>query len=452
MASLLFKASWKRLLVVAAIVSVLVFAPIAIGVFPIFPAIMIAIPVLAFSLFAFSSTPGPTSRRRIATVLLSTSFAITLADLLARPVLFRLLEDRPTVMFAHTVPQLPMIYRFASNVNFRGTTFGDLAAVSGQKAWRQPRTISFQTDGFGFRNASVPNEKPLDLIVLGDSYGVGDGTSQDKIWPSLLATEQHLAVYNLSMDGASPWQEDVNFLLESRRLKTYERTTLLWVLFTGNDLIDPCYPAFKRESLPWLGPTGELLNEVRSFRYNSPLRRVLLLHGRRDSQRADIIARTLPDGATMLFDRAYADLATLSLDQVQHHTNFENIKETFAALKKLADERKLRVIVVVAPAKEEVYEWIFKQQSTWPATNGASGFALAMEGLSRDFGFQFFDLKAPLIDSARNSFARDGSLLWWRDDTHWNESGHKAVADIIGKLLAAANGPDGGREVRPTAR
>jgi lysophospholipase L1-like esterase len=412
----------------------IIVGPTAVGIFPLFPTVVVQAALVALCLYAFSSSGSSTRTKRSVLALLSICFAITIGDLLGRPVLFVMLEDRPRDVFAHTVPELPLIYRFTPNVNLKGATFGDLAAMSGKKDWREPRVVEFQTDAFGFRNASLANDQPLDLIVLGDSYGVGDGTSQEKTWPRLLATEQHLAVYNLSMDGASPWQEYVNLLLEGEKLKTRDGATVLWLLFTGNDLIDPCYPAFKPADLPWLHRLGSFLNRIRTFRFHSPLRRILFLRGQH-SDRDDVVARTLPDGRTILFNRAYAQLAVLSLDEVVHHKNYENVRSSLAAMKRLTDERHLKLVVAVAPSKEEVYDWVLNQQEHAPAGNNAatkiSGFAMAMKNLSEENGIAFLDLKPALVEAARNAYQQSGELLWWRDDTHWNEAGHRAAATIL---------------------
>lgn len=405
------------------------FSPLADGVFPILPTAVILGGVFALSIYAFHN-PGVVIKR-IALAAVSICIAITIADVMARPLLSTV-EERPTTVFAHPLPDLLKVYRFNKSLDFRGSTFGDLAALSGKKEWREQRELVFQTDYFGFRNRPDPgNYDSLDLIILGDSYGVGDGTSQEKTWPSILSQQYGLNLYNLSMDGASPWEEYINYLLEADRLKTREGTTLLWLLFTGNDLIDPCYPAFKRNELPRLGALGKLIHKFETYRYDSPLRRVLFLRGQH-SDRDDVMARSLPDGRTILFDQAYARLAALSLDEVMRHANYENVKNTFAAMKHLTDERHLRLVVAVAPSKEEVYDWVLNQRSPWSSrSTDASGFAAAIKNLTEANGITFLDLKTPLVDVARKSHEQSGELLWWRDDTHWNEAGHRAVASIL---------------------
>src|SRR5205085_5589113 len=226
--------------------------PLVVGVLPVVPALLLLAPLAALALYAFTRTGAPAWTKKIAAVGLSITFAVTAFDLLARPLLLYVFEDRPKLLFARRLPALPEVYRFAPNVNFRARTYGDLAAVAGRRDWREYREISFITDAYGFRNDTTSQDaaRPFDLVVLGDSFGVGDGTSQEQTWASVLAREHNLAAYNLSMDGASPWQEYVNFLLEGERLRLRPGTLVAWVFFTGNDLDDLYLPAYERAQLP----------------------------------------------------------------------------------------------------------------------------------------------------------------------------------------------------------
>jgi hypothetical protein len=137
---------------------------------------------------------------------------------------------------------------------------------------RRYHPYTFVTDRFGFRNDGVLGA-PLDVIVLGDSFGVGTGTTQDKTWSALLSREHGLAVYNLSVSDMGPWAEYTNLTIEIDRLKVKDHgTVVIWNLYTGNDLQDPCYPVFDKRELPWRGGVfTDFKDRVRDFRGRSPL-------------------------------------------------------------------------------------------------------------------------------------------------------------------------------------
>ena len=65
-----------------------------------------------------------------------------------------------------------------------------------------------------------------------------------------------------------------------------------------------------------------------------------------------------------------------------------------------------------------------------------SGFAKAVLAACKWVHLRCLDTKAFLIGEARQLYDSTGGLLWWRDDTHFNEPGHKAVASfIVGEVL-----------------
>jgi SGNH hydrolase-like domain, acetyltransferase AlgX len=429
------RSHWGRLLLWL-LVGLLLLSPLLVGVFPIFPAAAVLGLLLVFALYAFSPYAQSVRSKQAALVILATAFAVTCADLLAREVVYSLWDARPKELAAHRWPPLPQVYRFQPDIKFTGLTYGDLAAISGRNSWREYRPITFVTDHYGFRNdPSVPESGPLDLIILGDSFCVGDSTSQEHTWSSLLIKDYGLKVYNLCMDGAGPWQEYVNLLVEGDRLKTRDRTVVLWVIFTGNDLDDPYWPAFDKAQLPWLSPLGYRLYQMKEFRYRSPLRRMLFAEqGATPVER--VVEKTLPGGRRVLFSEAYAQAKDRTADEIKRHPNYEPLKATFSAMKRLAAERRLTVAVVSIPDKEEVYAWLLDGTAPWTTHSTPSAFALTLKELCEQNGLPFLDLKPALVAASKRVFAESGELLWWADDTHWNPSGQNiAAATIYNELL-----------------
>src|SRR5213078_3263367 len=115
---------------------------------------------------------------------------------------------------------------------------GDLAArLSRRTDLREERQVTLITDSFGFRNdpQATGNNRSLDLIVLGDSFGATPQTSHESLLSNVLATKYQLAEYNLSVGGHSPQQEYATLVIESSHLHLRAGTTVLWMLFVGND-------------------------------------------------------------------------------------------------------------------------------------------------------------------------------------------------------------------------
>jgi hypothetical protein len=175
-------------------------------------------------------------------------------------------------------PPLPQLHRYVALVNFEGITYGDLAAAAGRPERREKRRMRFVTDAYGFRNeqpSGGSNVRPLDVILLGDSFGVAARTSQENTVSSLLARAYHLRVYNLSISRENPLQEYANLALEGARLQTSQATTILRRIFPGNDLDEPYYPELENPHPVWPGLFSRFIAGFNHFRSRSAQRRLV---------------------------------------------------------------------------------------------------------------------------------------------------------------------------------
>src|SRR5262245_15345350 len=179
--------------------------------------------------------------------LAAAAWALAAADLAARPLTARVFSYRPHEVQIQRWPRLDLVDRYTPNVRWEGEVTGDLAAMSGSPV-REPRHERFATDAFGFRNERVP--EAVELVVLGDSYGLGEGTTQERTWASLVERRTGLATYNLSIPGG-PWHELVNLQVELDRLHPRPGALVLWTIFPANDLDDPTHEALAADELPW---------------------------------------------------------------------------------------------------------------------------------------------------------------------------------------------------------
>ena len=137
----------------------------------------------------------------------------------------------------------------------------------------------------------------------------------------------------------------------------------------------------------------------------------------------------------MLFNDYYAQRRSRTADDVMRHHNFVALKTTIKAMQRLAQERSLRVSVVLVPSKEEVYAWVLDGAPPWSTSAKPSGFSDVLRRLCEEHSFAFLDLKPTLLEDARRENEKSGALLWWPDDTHWNGVGQRSAARAIHKSL-----------------
>jgi len=375
---------------------------------------------------------------KITVALVSCGLTILAADLGLRLFGEELLYYRPHDMLFEYWTDMPLTTRYRKNSVYSGESYGDLAAMSGNAELRQKRRIVFETDSFGFRNSrQLESDIPYDLIMLGDSFGVGNGTTQDRTFVSLLRSTHNLKVYNLSMPG-SPWQSLVNLAAEMDRLQTRPGTVILFAVFAGNDLDDHYYnPNVSRANLPWASRREALVSSFRAFRRRSPVYRLMNRSLFQIPGNELVHTDTFADGSTMLFFKPHIRVKDRTESQIRQHPNCDRLFNCIRRIARIADAYDCVPRIMLIPSKAEVYSWLLDDSPDWTTTAEPSGFALVLEDFCRQNGLAFLDLKPPLVTISKEVYNESRSLLWWSDDTHWNETGHEVVAEIIYQALSA---------------
>jgi hypothetical protein len=339
---------------------------------------------------------------------------LSLGDLALRATVWPRLHFTPTNIYTRRWPPMPLVGRWDENVLYRGTAYGDLAGIGPLDGLREPREVLFQTDEAGFRNTSTKG--PFDLVILGDSFAAGAGTSQEKIFSTLLRTQYGRRTYNLSFHAIGPW-----------------------ALYTGNDLDEEPQQIWDISQLPWSSRLTAWRVRYRTFWGRSVVRHWLESLQRRTFRdgdaRADELVRSLPQGQRISFLSSSEADARLSRNAVASHPNFPAIVRTMEEMKRLAAQRAIALAVILLPTKGEVYRWLLEEREPSREDGSPSGFAEAILETCDRISLSCFDTKPYLMERARLLLQESGALLWWRDDTHLNDHGHEAVAAFIAEQV-----------------
>jgi len=353
--------------------------------------------------------------------------SITAFDLAGRLFIPDILSVRPDNRYIERWPPYPRVDRLAPNVVYDHTLYGDLALFTGVPTDRDPRQVRFLTDAYGFRN-TPPVAAPVDLVLLGDSFAMGSGTTQDQTLAADLG-RSGLSVYNMGVGGASPWQEYINFVLELGRIHPRPGGTLVWLLYPGNDLEDVYGPADLAQ-IPWRGMLGQAEVIYDTFRNSSPLAQLTEQIGA-GSLAGMVDRETFPNGRPMLFYKPQAREAKLSLADVESHGNFPRLVDSITLASQFAQANGLNVLLVVVPTKDEVYSWLYHGDPPWSSGTEPSGFSQAISKVSANLGLCFLDLKPAFVEQSRSIYQQTGQSLYWYDDTHWNAVGQQLAAQIL---------------------
>jgi len=99
-------------------------------------------------------------------------------------------------------------------------------------------------------------------------------------------------------------------------------------------------------------------------------------------------------------------------------------------MKSLAQRAGFRVVVIIAPSGARLHGAEFED---FPTLSERSYFNILISRLAGQYGFEIVNLEESLRPYATKE------LLHFRDDDHWNERGHMAVADILSGFLRSRN-------------
>jgi hypothetical protein len=392
---------------------------------------------LCLFLMATGSLARVLSNLLIGITAISVSLAIF--DLILRPTFEDRLHYSPMNITSHVLPELPMVGRWDSHQTFDMEGYGDLAAMAADPSLQERRQIVFRTDEFGFRNR--PGARPTDVVVVGDSFPAGAGTTDEEIFPRLLEDTYGFRTYNLSFPGG-PYQQLINFKIEWPKWNATP-PHMIWTIYTGNDMEDEGGTTWDLEHLPWQHGFPAWREKFKSYRRRSPIHQWMdAVRLKFNDKPAHVIVRSLPDGMPILFFQNQEMWANRSRQEVEQHPNFPKLQRTLTAMRELTEERHVELQLLILPTKGEVYRWLLEERPPRPEDSHASGFALAVLEACRIVGIDCYDMKPYLVSEAKRLYS-EGKLLWWRDDTHIGRYGHSAIAAYVANNLLRASSRSG---------
>jgi hypothetical protein len=379
----------------------------------------------------------PTRPWRAAAVAISCSTLIVLVaiDLLIAAGVIRLGQAHDLAVIPHhrRILTADGYYTGTHEAGYRQTahTAGQVASYLPDAGFYEPRDITVATDELGLRNPPGAWRAEQDVILLGDSFPFGYGTTQEEIWSQQLSGLNGKRVYNAAVYGSGPTQqiELLRYLLTERGLRTAPGARVALLIFEGNDFTDPNTYQMRATSpvVIWKNRLGQyfegtLLGKLRQIAvHQTQLRRSGPLYAVQTSERF----------GPMAFARFYAQ-AVAEMDRTPETAREvflrSGIEEGFDRLDDLARDRGLRVSVFYCPTKERVYGRYFPDPLGVPAADHLE--ALTHQAATAH-GYDYVDLTPAFLRAAEQ-----GELVYWRDDTHINARGHHILAELTVALDA----------------
>ena len=310
-------------------------------------------------------------------------------------------------------------------------------------------TVSINDDGFRERSELEGHK----ILAIGDSFTFGWGVDQNLSWVELLERSIGKPIYNMGIHDSSPKQEFLLLeqVIASRKLDL-RGGVLLWMFFEGNDLEDSygdLHPVqtpvsisarlFKGTIIEWLWSFPSIVRHESVFaRFKDGRAEFSGLGGdnrTKSHYMIDGIASpfplyTSPQFGEKLFSPDQIKRAQSDEQYVESHPNRRPLQKTFEHMESLSSREGFRVVVIIAPSDARLYGAEFKD---FPTLSKESYFNILISRLAEKYGFDVVTLE----ESLRPYATRE--LLHFRDDDHWNERGHAAVADILDGFLRSRN-------------
>lgn len=371
--------------------------------------------------------------KRLCLSLSSLVLTLVLVDVGLRMISFP--YYRPHEKYIERWPPMPLVERYFPGSHGRMLSYGDLAAMAGDKTVRCARRIEFVADEYGFCNmpASDQTVSNYQVLLLGDSFAVGTGNTFTNTVAWYLQSKHGIRTYNLALAGASPWSQMANLMIELPRLKPKlcRQTLAVLLLFPGNDLDEDCYAVFNSGDWPWKSRRLQMVRRIKTRVAKDPIvvavRRALcgrnvLINPRSEEH---LVKKGEYQGVPMLFYEPYRRVAARTKKDIGAHANILCLENVLTGMKNACEEYGVEFVVCMIPSKENVY----LDGARSKKNPGSAGEAFC--DICTRQGICFYDLTQPIASRAEAVFREKKSLLWWPDDSHWNANGHEFVSDLL---------------------
>ena len=315
--------------------------------------------------------------------------------------------------------------------------YGDLASFGNLPELRQYRTEVFTTDALGFRNPPHVLGGEVNAILLGDSFAVGSGVSDDETLSSRLTRLTGCVVYNAGSDQGRVVPNEV--LALARRLNM--RNRLVMRLYAEDAAVPPM--PTRREKLLWElearmpARLRALIGRLRGLVAVGPLR---VLSGRAVKALED--DKILPNRYAGYVVNATLDNGDPMLFQASEVNNFYRRREVrldyWKWLRDTLQPARFDLLVVLVPSKYTVYRPFLVDQRPGPGAGEDY-----LDRLERDLvaaGIPVLNL-TPFLSAEAARYLQHDRYLYLLDDIHWDPLGIALAAEAIREQWPLADAP-----------
>lgn len=315
--------------------------------------------------------------------------------------------------------EVETIFKYRPNqVIYDSARYGDLAEMGRlTKEYPQARKIVCQIDELGYRNPIGQKDKKNKVLLIGDSFGFGAVDDENTI-SGCLRKDYNTSTYNLSIPGYGPWQEFYTLRQEIDKINKADTCTVVWLLFTGNDL------AGRFDSTNVADSKTNWRDDFYSFRKKSPMRKSFLEITNPKVMADKNVEQRVIYGDTILFYKKYLEQEQLTEKQIKAHPNYRRFTKVIDDMKALCAAKNVGLVTVIISAKERFIDKVIN-----PA---GMSYVWAQYLRSKNIAYVSY----PLLNPGENPLNS-----YFKTDTHLNDWGNFMVARSIAIFLNPENYP-----------
>lgn len=296
---------------------------------------------------------------------------------------------------------------------------GDLLAIDPTLPadLKEIRSVEFVTDSRGYRNRNEYAGE--DHILLGDSFLVGNGITQAHTLPEVLRSGYGIPVYSLGHPQAPvDYEQRAAWALREFGLDK----TFSFFFYEGNDFLDSTDTNYSAVNINQRYDDFKL--EISRAIFGDSRAPTTLYKLIRQAQRAFIGT----ESALTTVGHA-GSLRMAHLTRQTEASFFETPDVTLDLLPQVWTRAACAFFI---PTKARLYpESLPRSSRGLPHPPPAF---LKLRKLLEPLGVRVIDL-TPVLNNAKVSAQATGRLLFWKDDTHWNDAGVAAVAPVVAGCL-----------------
>lgn len=326
--------------------------------------------------------------------------------------------------------------RFKANQDFEMTMpYGNLVAISfSEDVPGEQRSIHFKTDSFGFRNSR--NYSGQRYVLVGDSFIVGNGNSQEDILSERLINTKQLDVFNIAFPG---YIRDYDAYI-----KTFERyikhdaneTRYFLFLFEGNDFPEPRPDDDeRRRTVSYEQRYQNHFKELNIYRVSSSLQS--RIKSKKEVTDRPPVSTFIVGGKKISFLNRYMEVSWRP--SYSGGEEFDNV---------LAENALKIEHIFFIPTKYRVYHEFLNSSQVGDAYKKFLEKDLPSDTLpnsqwefifkkAQQYNIAITNFTPALQDKAR-ALISSGEFVYWPDDTHWNKQGIEAASGVVAEVIRNA--------------